>query len=644
MPDAYADLARSGLTKADARALRVRQLTAAATKRLTKRYHVPSYAIPYFDAQGREIDFYRLRFLEDVEDVEEGKVLRYWQPPRTVPEVYLPPTVDWKKFLAGDGELIITEGEKKAAAGAKVLGKAVVGLGGVFSFKSKAQRVPLLPALVPLVKNRRVVLCFDNDADPNPDVAAARRSLAHAVLRHGADPYKLLLPPGKGFKVGLDDFLVARGAEAFGELELVKVGEEAEFERLNEEVAFIEESHAYYHLATGMLFAEPRRLAQTTFADRSVIVYDQKGAPSEKNAMMEWIKWPNRRSHARLEYEPGRPRLNGGGAYNVWPGWGVEPRRGDASPFAELIEHIFRGAREEHRRWFTSWLAYPLQRPGAKLYTACLLFSLAEGVGKSLVGETMGRIYGRNFSAIQAAQLHSSFNGWAKHRQFVLGDEITGRDRREDIDRLKSIVTQETVLVNEKYQVPYAVADRANYLLTTNRVDALMMAGRDRRFFVHEITADPLPADFYTRYDAWYRSEAGAAALFWHLLHLPLNGFNPRAEAPQTLAKEEMAQLASGPAEYEVTALLRDPRRFLLDSPRDLYTAHEVAALLRANSGTVTTPVAVGRALKAMGARSFVVRLANGGTQRLVAVRNVDRWNRASHAERAAHYSGERHK
>jgi hypothetical protein len=633
---AETDLARSGLSKKDARLMRVREFTADAVKKLTGRIQVAAYQLPYFSPEGKLLDYYRLRFLKEITDLKTGKVLRYWQPPKTAPHAYLPPHVDWVKFLRGDDEVVFTEGEKKAAAGAKFLRRAVVGLGGVFSFRSRAHRLSLLPELVPLVKNRRVLVCYDAEPNLNPDVVRARLALTQALGHHGAEVWTVHLPlNGTGEKVGLDDFLVAHGAEAFDDLETVRAGEEAEFERLNQELAYIQESHGYYHLKTGALFQEPRRLAQGEFAPRVITVYDARGETTQKNAVMEWIKWPRRTQYTRLTYDPGKPTLLDG-AYNTWPGWGVAPARGPVTLFTRLVAHLFEGALAAHREWFLRWLAYPLQHPGVKLYTMTLLFSLGEGVGKSLVGMHLGRIYGKNFKAIKAKDLHSSFNNWARHKQFILGDEVTGRDRQEDIDELKTIATQEMVSVNEKYQPTYELPDRSNYLLTTNRPAALMMAARDRRFFVHEITSEKFPERFFDEYDAWYRSDAGAAALFYHLLNLPLGGFSPRAEAPVTPHKREMARLAAMPVEYDVADLLSQPGQYLLDSPRDLYTAHELSQLLSAQ-GRGHHAVSVGRALKTAGVPSFFVKTTRGSVQ-VYAVRKRERWLRCGHRERATHY------
>src|SRR5690606_30790396 len=64
----------------------------------------------------------------------------YIQPPDSPNRVWIPP--NWSKDLADKPYLIITEGEKKAAAAAQY-GIPVIALGGVDSWRSRRYTVPL---------------------------------------------------------------------------------------------------------------------------------------------------------------------------------------------------------------------------------------------------------------------------------------------------------------------------------------------------------------------------------------------------------------------------------------------------------------------------------------------------------------------
>lgn len=102
------------------------------------------------------------------------------------------------------------------------LGLAAIGLLGVWNWKVKGTD-KLIPGLAAVPwKGRVVYIVFDHDPKPETrsNVDAAGRRLAAALVKAGAVEVRSVeLPAGTaGAKQGVDDFLVARGPVAFGEL------------------------------------------------------------------------------------------------------------------------------------------------------------------------------------------------------------------------------------------------------------------------------------------------------------------------------------------------------------------------------------------------------------------------------------------
>lgn len=646
------DLARSGLTERDAKRMRLEPLSALTAnqklKKLIDEQGYQGYVLRYFEINGKPNGFYRVRFTGPAAPLDhKGKQVRYLQEPGSPPHTYFSPLVDWIKVRDDPTvPVIVTEGEKKGYAGCKALGPghAVLGLGGVSSYGSRALREPLLPELEPFLKARqKVVICFDRDPVPNPDVLRAYNKLARRARLLGSTVYRLELPELKpGTKAGLDDALVALGpdqVQALLEAGLTPYDDLTALTEMNAELAYIKEAGAVYVLPTGALYSQTQRLVNIIYADRHVVKYDKAGNEVEKNLAAEWLKWPGRRTHRALAYEPGRPEVLDCGALNIWPGLAVAPKKGDISMFLKLLDQVFADdADGAARTWVLQWLAYPLVHPGTKLYTGVLMYSELQGAGKSLIGETMGRIYGKNFQLIQAKQLHSSFNEWARNVQFVLGDEVTGSDRQLDEDTLKNIITQERVTINEKYQATFSLPARTNFWLTTNRGNAISLSPQDRRWFVWEILRQIFEESWYTReYDPWYKEPKNAAALLWYLLHkVDLTGFDPRGRAPVTHAKRDMQDVSGTGVDYLVRDLLTAPERYFLGDARELRSAGEVAAAIDPHGKL--NPVTVALALK----RAGVPRLDNTKTHRgdvkLYPLRRADYWTRAPHHARAAHY------
>lgn len=637
------DLARSGLNENDRKKLGIEIVRTETVQKLTNFTGTAAYRIPYFDLQQKKTKLYRLRFLDPV--LTSG--IKYWQPPKTIPQLYFAPYFDWQTVAKNPEEtLYITEGEKKAARACKD-GIKCIGLGGVWSWRAAKQGVLFLEDFKKIEwKGRAVVIIFDSDISEKIGVQQAMQAFSRELIFLGATPFTIKLNGKENAgKIGLDDFLEAHGIIEFNRLPreqlLGALGEQ--LWQLNEEIAYIEASDTILRIKDAQLLT-PQSLVTLSYANRRVTIVTTRGT-QQVSVAAEWLKWPFRRMHRALSYAPGNPNITEKNEFNIWPGWGVQPKFCKLDLWGELIEYVFKGA-EKHKRWFLQWLSYPLQNPGAKMYTSVVLYSRAEGVGKSLIGLTLGKIYGKNFAQISQEELQAPFNDWAVGKQFILGDDVTGSDKRRDADRLKLMVSREILLVHKKYQPRYPIIDCINYLFTTNQPDAFFLGQRDRRFFIHEIENDPLSDAFYKEYDQalWYGDLA--AGLFDMLLKFDLTGFNPKAHAPESEAKTDMVELSRSDVDTWVDILSTDPYSILkIDNvpiKRVLWTTNELVALYDPLNQKKTHTITMAKALRRAGFKPLPVTTTKIGAKRLWAVAEQRRWVAAEHHERAEQYIKER--
>jgi hypothetical protein len=380
-----------------------------------------------------------------------------------------------------------------------------------------------------------------------------------------------------------------------------------------------------------------RAFVDHAFAPR--IYYEEQITQSgtklvERSAAKEWLKWPHRATVKRTTYAPGAPRITATGELNVWPGWACQPKRGSIKPFTELLDHLFANSPSSERLWFEQWLAWSLQHPGDKIYSAVLMWGMHHGTGKSLVGYTMFKIYGRNATEIGDKDLYSNHNEWAENKQFVMGDEITGGERKRDIeDRMKSMITQKLLRLNPKYISSYTVPDCINYYFTSNHSDAVFLEDTDRRFFIHEVEGKPREDRFYQEFMEWLNSD-GPSALFHHLLHLDCTGFNPQGHAPMTASKRDMTEQGRSLTDAWAARLADDPDSVLhfggAKLPYSLFRIEEILTLFRQQNpeGQHYGQHAVIRALRAAGFRPLKLQVrihqAGWGRVRLWVLRNCD--------------------
>lgn len=660
-------LSLSALDGSDAKALKFKAHTADEAGihlKTLPSYHA-GFLIPYFDLDGRVTKFWRYRYLETTKTgfdaLTNKKDLRYAQPGRSLNELYIPPVggTNWKSIAQNpEIPLIITEGELKAACATK-LGHPTIGLGGVWCFKSNNARMPLLPMFHEFQwRDRIVYICYDSDAVTNPQVMTAENALARELTLLGAQPYVVRIPflEKDNKKIGLDDYLVDEGVEAFREL-LDGAAEwraAQELFALNQEVVYVRDPGVILNME------DLRRISPRAFTDHAYstrIYYEEqvsdKGTKMvERSAAKEWLKWPHRAEVARVTYEPGGDRITRRNELNVWAGWGADPEPGDITPWKELLDFIF-GPKNPHRKWFEQWCAYPLQYPGTKLYSSPVVWGRKHGTGKSLIGYTLGKIYGKNFTEISDQNIHENHNEWAENKQFVMGDEITSGDKRGIADRLKSMITRQLLRLNPKYVPSYTVPDRINYYFTSNHPDSFFLEDDDRRFFIHEVKGIPMPVQFYKNYEKWMGKDdvvgPGIPALFAYLLNVDLSDFDPKGHAPVTEAKRDMIDGGRSDLASWIATLRDDPDTVLrIDSQVlkfDLWRAEDLLALYDPMEKGKVTANGLARELRRAGFQRPCGTLGcrtSQGQVRLWAIRNENKYDNMGPNELGAAYDAER--
>lgn len=614
--------------------------------------------LPYFDAKGKPTGFKRWRYMEDTRDgfaaQTDKKPVRYVQASDTVSEVYMPPTVDWATIQKDPTvEVVITEGELKAACCTKYA-MPCLGLGGVYSFKSSKRKLPLLPIFYDFEwKGRVVLVAYDSDAHTNPMVVRARNELCRELLALGALPYIVnVTSADDDSKRGLDDVVYQEGVDTLNDLlaNAEPYAMSAELHALNIEVAYIKDPGIVVTLDTGLKMRasdftghaySTRHYYETTI--------DAKGQErqTKKKAAAAWLEWPLRLELSSIVYQPGGERITGRAEYNTWPGWGCEPRRGSIKPWADLLDHLFAGKPEE-RNWFERWCALPLQQPGKKMYTAAVLWGVNTGTGKSLVGYTLGRIYGKNFTEIGDKELKDERNEWAVNKQFVMGDDVTGHDQRQYADKLKRMITQQKMRIDQKYIPSYEIIDVINYLFTSNHPDAFFLEDDDRRNFIHQVMGGPLAREFYREYMVWLNG-GGAAALFDHLLRLDLQGMSAEDRAPDTEARRAMIEDGLSDVGSWVRRLRHEPDMVLklgeVSLTGDLWAATELLRLYDPEAKSRVTAGGLAKEMKRAGIKQAYDGMqvkTSVGQQRLFMIRNADKWKKASGAALAEHYEATR--
>lgn len=574
-----------------------------------------------------------------------------------------------------DWPIILTEGEFKAAKMCKE-GFPCIGLGGVWNFKSENNNYVFLPDLKKIDWRRRhVYVIYDSDMQANANMTASVNEVASQLFKLGAFVHcGVFLPAldGEDKKTGLDDFLVHPNGGAADLVSRIIVNQEPW------ELAgpLWDWNDKYIHITLRPHCLVSRKDGETYKVDdwkaahqtldlyRKVLDKDGNATLQETSLGNEIFKWPMHSQLERIVYEPSLPALSVihehhildhkrdetiRSAFNLWPGWGVEPVKGDIGMALELIDHLF-GNDTQEAKWFLAWLAYQVQHPGVKLSTAILLIG-KPGCGKSMLAQrVMSRIFGKNYAAVEGQDFFSQFNEWANKRQFVLADEcfVKGdKDNKAHGAQLRNYITRDFVMINEKYGLKYSIQDCCNIYMTSNHLDGIPVLRDERRYFIYKTVAERLSAEFKRRWDKW-KLDGGIEAFFYYLLHeVDTAWFDPHGEAPETRGFHDVQDSLRTDAEETARDVVTNGLPIgQMRNMNDLWDVNKLFRLLDEDvQRRIRSPKFFRDALEGNGAVKLRGSLHDGRSKiggevfNLYALRNTEKWMKASYEERAKYYT-----
>ncbi|MCX7178960.1 MAG: DUF5906 domain-containing protein, partial [Proteobacteria bacterium] len=230
---------------------------------------------------------------------------------------------------------------------------------------------------------------------------------------------------------------------------------------------------------------------------------------------------------------------------NTWRGWPMEASEGNCGRLLELIWYLCNseGNGDELSRWLLCWMAYPLQRPGAKMNSAVIMHG-PQGTGKSTVFQTLAKIYGDYATVLNQRGLEDKFNSdWSDSKLFILAEEVVTRAEMWHIkNELKELVTGEWIRINPKNIAAYRQRNQVNIAYLSNENQPLPIENDDRRHCVIW-TPPELDPEYYV--EVFNELENGGVAAFYHyLLNLDISKFNPKTRPPMTAAKLSLIDLS----------------------------------------------------------------------------------------------------
>lgn len=283
----------------------------------------------------------------------------------------------------------------------------------------------------------------------------------------------------------------------------------------------------------------------------------------------------------------------------------------------EFLDQLL-GNHHIHKKIFTSFMAYQVQKPG-HLINFALVMQSAEGAGKSTVREIMSIAIGDSNVGSTNGDIvvNDKWTPWAigKQLQFIEEIRVNGANRFAVMDRIKNFIATptETVSIRGFGEASKMYLARTNYVFFTNHHDALAITEGARRYYIMclelQSRSDVERARATGIYDRIHEqlksNKRGIRAFFENYRIDP--EFEPKRSAIVTEELEQMAELSRSDLERAVSDLIDLGSNPLIQ--KDFILISELKRQVELKGITVFSENAVGTILRVAGYKAYPKRI-----------------------------------
>jgi hypothetical protein len=279
-------------------------------------------------------------------------------------------------------------------------------------------------------------------------------------------------------------------------------------------------------------------------ANRVVEFADGKSMPAAKF----WCSHHDRREYDEVIFDPEAIRSATGtpNTLNLWQGLSRRPQEGRCRLMLRHLRDVICCGDKTHFKYLLKLLAFIVQRPGRAPGVVLVLRSLKEGTGKTTVADWLCSMFGDHALMLNTPQqLTAKFNAHLEQLCLVCVNEPSWAGDKDSNAKIKSMITDPTIVIERKHGSTYSVPNRLALIFTTNSEWAISAGSGARRYFVLDV--DERHASKASYFDPLHHEaeNGGIEALLDLLLKINIKGFNPKnVPKTQALIKQQMMSLS----------------------------------------------------------------------------------------------------
>lgn len=224
---------------------------------------------------------------------------------------------------------------------------------------------------------------------------------------------------------------------------------------------------------------------------------------------------------------------------NLWIGVPIPPKPGN---WYQIRRHLFEVICGSDRRvlsYLLRYLAHAIQYPHEKPGVMIVLLG-KQGIGKGLFFQLLDRIWPRSTLLVSDIdQVVGRFNSALATSFIACLDEALFAGDRKSQDRMKSLITEPTIHIEQKYQPARTIESYHRFFAASNHEHFAHIEQDDRRTLVLNVADQRLgDYDYFEGLHREIRSDDAIAAFIYTLQQIDLTGFNV-FQRPATRALDE---------------------------------------------------------------------------------------------------------
>ena len=277
-------------------------------------------------------------------------------------------------------------------------------------------------------------------------------------------------------------------------------------------------------------------------------------ASNPKTVCEEFFISPNTIEYTDIAFSP-LPSLPS--TLNYWTGSRVVPSPGDWSLVRTFLRDGICAGDETNFTYLKCFLAHMLQKPEEKPGIMFVLLG-GQGIGKGTLFSLISAIWRQTSLQVSDVEhIVGTFNAAIERSYVICMDEAMFNGDRKAADRLKSMITESTVTIEQKHQPRRTIESFHRFFAASNHRHFSHVDADDRRFiFLRVSEARKGDRDYWNDLHAAINDPAVIAATVHELLNLNLVDFRVRDRPKTTEHMEQKLQSLTGFRRYWFEVLI----------------------------------------------------------------------------------------